>query len=231
MKILIFLLLFVIFLAILHQILLLKELYDNNINIYVISLARSPERKINVNKQLNGINFKYFEAVDGKNLTDNQKELEKKYVEPGSLNPGQIGCLLSHVLLWKQIIQSQMQHTLVLEDDITVVHPFNDIINKLINIKNYDIIYIGHCLQPTQGEMISTIDNINIHESISPLCTHAYLLSYNGAVKLLEYFNNHLADGPVDNIIVRMIDNKLLNSYSLYPTLIDQNGTPSTIMV
>lgn len=231
MKILIFLSLFIIFLAILHQIFEVKELFDNTVKIYVISLLRSPDRKKNVNKQLNGIEFNYFDAVDGKNLSDSQKELEKKYTETGTLNPGQVGCLLSHILLWEQIVKSQIKNTLILEDDITVAHPFIDTVNKLTNINNYDIIYIGHCLQATKGEVVSNIDNINIHESISPLCTHAYLLSQTGASKLLEYFNNNRTNIPVDNVIVKMIDNKLLNSYSLYPTLIDQNGTPSTIMV
>ena len=56
--------------------------YMIDIPIYVISLERSYDRKKYIEKELGKYNmkFKYFDAVDGKNMTKEQFKLAERYI-------------------------------------------------------------------------------------------------------------------------------------------------------
>jgi collagen beta-1,O-galactosyltransferase len=106
----------------------IKEFYDSNVakskkrgtrlgfdQIYVINLERRPNRRSRIQSTLNELNlsFKIFNAVDGKNIEQIEKyvnEFEIKsipnYRDPYNdrpLNYGEIGCFLSHYLIWKEV--------------------------------------------------------------------------------------------------------------------------------
>ena len=91
--------------------------------IFVISLKGDPRRK-KISQHLLGlgINFEFFDAVDGSNLAINHKkmidvEATFKNMSRG-LSDGEYACALSHVFLYKKIISEEIAHSLVLEDDV-----------------------------------------------------------------------------------------------------------------
>ena len=91
--------------------------------IFVISLKGDSRRK-EISKHLLGlgINFEFFDAVDGSNLTFHHNRLIDveatfKNMSRG-LSDGEYACALSHAFLYKKILFEEIAHSLVLEDDV-----------------------------------------------------------------------------------------------------------------
>ena len=215
--------------------LVIKELPSviNKIPLLVVSLDRATERKEYINKVLHNHEFSYFKAVDGKNLLEDEVILKSKYISNGTqLKNGQIGCYLSHIKIWIDIEKSQDIVHLILEDDIVLkynIHKILNIINK-IDFNDYDIIFLGHCFE-SKGELKQEILDesayFNLYKSYTPLCTHAYLITKNGAKKAIDHLNsiynteNHI-DQAIDNVISIMVGRGILKSLSFHDTLINQ---------
>jgi glycosyl transferase family 25 len=192
------------------------------IPIIIISLERSQDRRDRLKDILKDIDYKIFNAVDGKNETEYIQKLKEKHVIENTINPGQTGCLLSHITLWENFIQKDKEHVLVLEDDIYINSIFKDFIKTHVKLPdNFDIIFLGHCGESKSDESENVL-KYKLHKSVCPRCTHGYIISKQGAKKFLDYFYNNKVDLPIDEMLCRIINEKKLNSYSLYPTIVNQ---------
>jgi len=89
----------------------------NNYHIYVINLKRSTERKNNMIKQLENcpIPWTIIEAIDGtKKLPSDSIPI--KPIRP--MKPGEIGCFLSHIKVWKTFLANvDTTIAIIMEDD------------------------------------------------------------------------------------------------------------------
>lgn len=90
--------------------------------IFVINLARNPERLERMTKLLaaQGLEFERLNAVDGKTLNNEEIARWSKRQADGSfcLSPSEVGCMLSHRHAWEKIAATENGHAVVLEDDI-----------------------------------------------------------------------------------------------------------------
>lgn len=105
---------------------------------YVINLKNSHIRREYMEKLLfsyPSIDVNFIEAVDGRIMS---KDSLSEVFDFGScikrngriINPGEIGCVLSHRKCYREIIHSNKEYALILEDDITVVGDMNTAINQ-----------------------------------------------------------------------------------------------------
>ena len=213
-----------------------EKFFENNPNhIIVISLTDSLERRKKISKIFDNVKFEFFNAVKGNNLTKEQLVWSENHTQISN-NPGMLGCLMSHVFVWTKIKNEHLQKTLVLEDDIvrtkklTADEIFE--ITTLPKVTHFDTIYLGHCYESVQNTMnkIDSNSTISVYKSEHPWCTHAYIISYAGACKLLDYINiNRILTEPVDVIMSNAIKENVITSFSVYPTVFDQDGGESTI--
>jgi glycosyl transferase family 25 len=180
---------------------------------------------------LKGIDFSFFNAVDGSFMNNNQLDLYERYITPNSMTKGEVGCFLSHILVWEKIKNQNIKNSLVLEDDIKVKNSWDNIFSILNSkhINHFDIIMVGHCHEPEKGELVETNDHYAIHKTTRALCTHAYIISYNGACKLLEHIKNKKSSMGIDEELAEAVLKNIITSYSIYPSLIDQDGNNSII--
>lgn len=136
-----------------------KKLFDslNNFfdNIYVITLKRSKERQVRINEILRGLNYEIFWGVDGSKLDLKKIRNAGKYdpeitttkIPLGrELTPGEIGCALSHLEVYKDIKSNGYQKALILEDDISVVAKTNSkLVQSLAELpQNWEVLYLGY---------------------------------------------------------------------------------------
>ena len=99
---------------------------------YIINLDRNPERWNVCEKRLQEAgftNYKRISGVDGKNKLELQKEWEllnnpkfSAWDTEFKSYPGKQGCFLSHLKIWKDILDKKIPYALIFEDDI-VFHP------------------------------------------------------------------------------------------------------------
>jgi len=194
---------------------------------YVINLKRRPHR-LDYFRDFYKLSIPYevFEAVDGNDIDTNQllndgvignvgyqSILNTKnniprvfHYELGS--PGAIGCALSHINLYKKIVEENSPDTayLIFEDDALVNTLRYEDINYLVNALPDD----WHLYQIGAGKFItytkslnSPIENPILYKLNKFHGTHAYVINLNGAKWLLnsdkffpinQQFDSHLSE-------------------------------------
>ncbi|MCR4939980.1 MAG: glycosyltransferase family 25 protein [Treponemataceae bacterium] len=123
--------------------------------IFVINLKNAEERRNFMTQQLKELNldFEFIDAIYGKDFYDDDKyfarEASKKY-EKRLMTPGEIGCALSHQIIYKKMIAENIPYALIFEDDAVIspdlikvlpeleknIHP-----NQMINLAKCDLAY------------------------------------------------------------------------------------------
>jgi len=86
--------------------------------IQVISLQRSPERRARFANLNAGLDYTFFDAVDGSQI-DLEKFFGGPLAEAGlPYSPGAVGCALSHMTLWQKAAKDGTALTIVEDDAI-----------------------------------------------------------------------------------------------------------------
>ncbi len=119
---------------------------------WVINLKRSPERRRYITAHLHelGLPFELIEAVDGWSLTPQQlaaaysAERAITYMRR-ELAPGEVGCSLSHLKLYRRMVDENIDEALILEDDV-IIHPdfFEIIKRKTLFPEDWELMLLYH---------------------------------------------------------------------------------------
>ena len=115
------------------------------IQILVISLQRSPDRREKVRQELSKINlpWEFLDAVDGSQMSISPAEYKVdkvKRLQGYALTANEIGCYLSHKKAWQRCVDQNLP-TLILEDDFTLAADFeNDLKTLLENSDRWDLL-------------------------------------------------------------------------------------------
>lgn len=152
--------------------------------VHIINLDRNPERYEYVTKQLDTLgitDYSRISAMDG--FKADPQEMIKLGIDTEFVHKerGAAGCAASHVKTWRQIADNKSGWTLILEDDAHFHPDFVKLFSKYWNKvpRDASIIYPGY-----------SCDNINetlpLIVSESVLCTHAYIINWQGAERLLN---------------------------------------------
>lgn len=94
-------------------------------NIFVINLEKDVERRASISRQLEqlGLGYEIVEGVYGAELSkdelkDNYSDRKAKWRVARSLVSAEIGCALSHIKVYREIVEQGLSFTLILEDDV-----------------------------------------------------------------------------------------------------------------
>jgi len=203
--------------------------------IYILNLPRRPDRQRLVKNELhlNGIvEYEFIKnMVDAKNLTLkwllDEQIISPIQVEPGgTITIGVFGCALSHFNAWTELVNSDHENALILEDDIYLGNPdignadrvYDIITNELSTIKDWDIFFLSR-LSGFNKNVGKTITK-NIIKPISswqmpdpkPWGGHAYAINRKAAEFMInDYFPIWT---PIDIYLDMFTLTKDLNVYS-----------------
>lgn len=105
--------------------------------VYVINLARRPERMRYIAEQLANVEVAYerIDAVDGAALAkDDLQRLSNRFrwwCARGYMpRAGEIGCAMSHREAWRKAVDGNMAYECVLEDDVSLSSDFPNILRE-----------------------------------------------------------------------------------------------------
>jgi len=100
--------------------------------IFIINLKRSINRRKRMERKMKELElaFQFYEGIDGQVLS--QEEL-LKYIAPDhqfhrQFKRGEVGCFLSHYLLYKKIVEEKIPYALIMEDDIDISPRFPELL-------------------------------------------------------------------------------------------------------
>lgn len=136
------------------------------ISTFIINLPQSVERKKNILEECDkvGLNPEIFEAYDGRKIMthlEQYPELKNKILQQKeiTLNLGlgmhskmqdpltyaEIGCALSHLKVYEEIVRRNLEYALILEDDIAFEKDFSLVLDPIVNMKDkWDTVLISH---------------------------------------------------------------------------------------
>lgn len=168
-------------------------------NIYVINLKKSVDRLNIIKDNFDRYNIKFnrFDAHYGKELPNEAINSNTSLVCKNILcNYGMIGCAMSHMDLWKKLVNdTNVDHYIIFEDDALIGDDFMQTIGEIDNLKhnlNFDILslYCGPGPNCIHIKNISTLKNgVNVGKPLFPLSLTSYIISKQGAQKLLAMIN------------------------------------------
>lgn len=204
----------------------------NNIidKIYVINMEKDVDRREKILKKAKKQNIlvKIFTAVDGSTVSPT---IINKYFSENNLNPGQIGCALSHILVYKDIIKNNYNNCIILEDDSFFTSNFIKKINNTLNLvnNNYDMIYLGGTkLLAYKPRINKNIYRMNVGNKFGNWGTFGLLVNINFIKQVYRYIITNKISIPIDEFLKTQYDNK--NIYVRYPLLVlhDDNNYSHT---
>ncbi|HIQ36005.1 MULTISPECIES: glycosyltransferase family 25 protein [Acinetobacter] len=202
---------------------------------FVISLKSAFDRRVHIEDQFmqQGIDFSFFDAIEPQQV-ENLAEQLAICISNCHLSQGELGCLFSHVLLWKKAIDDNIDYVAIFEDDIYLGERANDFllnsqwikdrweILKLEKNSKFNYLSINNKLTIENGRVISKLLNANFG-------TAGYILSNKAAKSLFNYvkelasvdhidqimFKKYLQDGEYS--VYQMNPALCIQEYLLYP--------------
>lgn len=205
---------------------------------YVINMDADVDRLKDFNLMMDKLNWNFirFPAVNGRNLLDSEIILKQKYVHKLTwMKPSEIGCMLSHVSLWKQVAENPEYNRIAIFEDDARTHVEGDKLINLLsefysylednNIPEPNMLYLGKSLDDCMN-----YENVmgNIYKSTHPQCLHAYIITKEGANKLLQMAPFKEA---IDMIPIKAIEKEIINVMAAHPSIFFQDifGTISNL--
>lgn len=160
--------------------------------VWLISLPQSIKRRERLEAQLRGINldYKLFDAIDGRSKWENLKNsVNRKSFERNTgrqVMKGEIGCYLSHLQIWAELIASNSEVGLVLEDDIVLDENFNEALAAALSVtEKWDILKLSKVRAKLPVRQFN-IGKWCVNAFIGPATgTGAYLIKREVAERLL----------------------------------------------
>jgi glycosyl transferase family 25 len=162
--------------------------------VFVINLEKDVERKTSLQEQLQYLNLEaeFIKAVYGKELTQTQLENSCPDFDSSALTLGEVGCSMSHINVYKKMIDENISIALVLEDDVT----FNDdLLSVLSHLEKYpqalnsepNVFLLNRTNEYFDSFKKPLTNNHNIVNVIDAACTFGYVLNLSAAKKLYQY--------------------------------------------
>lgn len=163
----------------------------DSIQILIISLKRSTDRRERVLRELDGfcLPWKFLDAVDGfalKELPASYNSTKVKRLQGYDLTPGEIGCYLSHIEAWQKCIESK-KTTLVLEDDFVLNSDLGLVFELLTNInQECSLVRLAGLYNTTHRVILKKGGLELVKNDGDPVGAAAYLIRPSAASKLVE---------------------------------------------
>lgn len=184
-------------------------------HIYIINLRSSFE---DIQTRINGLgvptgtSFTVVEAVNGRKVVDGLVQPPVPYKTADwwkleghgnnwwarDVNAAEIGCTLSHMMVWTSALADGHNNILVLEEDFISSGngwPGDEIMNQIP--QDYDFMYMGRRRVPGFDDIPYSQDIVRSNYAYN---THAYLISKSGMQKALSK-NPHMDLIPADELI------------------------------
>lgn len=201
---------------------------------FVINLESKRWNQIQKAFKNTDLNLIKWDAVDGKKL-DINKDIVVTKLCSYICTPTMIAIALSHIFLWKYIIDNKLDNVLILEDDAVPVDNFNSLFASMTKYvpDNWDVLLLG-CVGPCDMNAIgrsllqltSPKSNVRINKHfIIPanlIGLHAYMLSHSSATKL---YNNIMKSKIKYHVDYSVGSFNNINIFACRPQLIYQTST------
>lgn len=160
--------------------------------VYLINLDASTDRLARMESLLGklGVPFEVVPAVCGKDLTEHELG-EFRYFDEMDLGPGEYGCLLSHVKVWRAFLASGEECCFVLEDDLHFAEALDPAWLSALPVNKPWVLKLETFLNPVTIER-AAVAKVDTRKIFKLLTNHAgtasYAISRAGAQRFFDQY-------------------------------------------
>lgn len=157
---------------------------------YIISLKNSSDRRSSIARQANNLklNYEIVDAVNGRELPENMLSILRKEYSY-AITPGEIGCSLSHLSVYKKILSSTDEYALVLEDDVLLPDESAEVLKKLKTEMPVDkpcVCLLSKVNQFNKKPYLHLSAERTVHRVYNAAFSHAYIINKKAASSLID---------------------------------------------
>lgn len=172
------------------------------ISCFVINLAHAVERRENMQRQLQALNIQaeFIQAVDGRQMSvdERQQHLNSaKMREIGwRLSPAEIGCSLSHLEIYRIMVERKIPYAVILEDDVELADDFYTLfapeveeqLRQDLPAEKAHVVQLNYVRRAYRAgySVISSTRYMRVRSYSPSWSAAAYLLTLAAAKKLLQ---------------------------------------------
>lgn len=209
--------------------------------VFVINLERARHRREYILRHLAsfGIEPRITRAIDGSTLDIPELERRRLYIDSvahrtfsRSLSRAEIACSLSHVSIYRAMLEEDIAQAMVLEDDAMLVRDFTPLLERTLAEvpADWEVLQLFHnCNEQTAiGDIVVKFPGV----SRLPVGAAAYLIRRSAAEKLLKHAIP--ISYPADSLIGRShlwgvvlygVARSVVTQNTIFPTDIFQHST------
>jgi glycosyl transferase family 25 len=166
-----------------------------------------------VGKNLNLLNFVTPGGYEQILMTEKTNQRKYHY----EITRGAVGCYLSHLSIYKKIIESNLNYGIIFEDDSIIANDFYQKLLYGLNVvpPDWDIFLLGMiCLKCDISK-----DYVKVNRFWG---THGYIIKKESAVKILSYLDKPISK-QIDADLSLLIKKNLINVYAINPMIVIQD--------
>lgn len=210
--------------------------------IYLINLKRRPDRLVQFmdkyeQSDLKKINILKFDAVDGSTMKIESVPLsdvarsELKQIETTGfrskhyqLTRGALGCYLSHVKVWDNMLKAKHNNIIIFEDDANIPKTLLKKIKASMKYipDDWDMILFGYyCKKCNTKNNYKKVDRF--------ILLHCYMINYGAVMKILKSNTLFPITQQIDSLLSEL--SCILNIYAVEKNLITQFGSRTDIQL
>ena len=241
--------------------------------VYVINRTKDVDRmsRFALSCQKWEIKYERMEAINCAdpefNFSPHEAEIAETFYGKKQFLRGAVGCFLSHVKVWRQILKANIPGAMICEDDAHFLGPIPRKFTTYHFPENCDLVFVNQRTATgiqnlSNNSTKSSFDFFPINDailylldvcsSISAIGTDGYVITRQGAGKLLEIFQkvrvsmevdwfllfhslsqderkNFIAKDGTGRFDILEFDAEKLNTYVIVPFFVEQSSTNSTI--
>ncbi|MSN96843.1 glycosyltransferase family 25 protein [Campylobacter sp. FMV-PI01] len=161
--------------------------------IFVINLEKDTHKKEIFIKNFSKFNLEYefIKGVYGKELSEDELNQKVYKHKDRFLAKGEIGCALSHLKIYKKMVDEDINHALILEDDAIFSDEFLEYFNKFDEFLKDKKYFEMVCLMHEGHEFfvnhkIKLDNNLAFYKLTKGVGAYGYIITKNSAKKLLK---------------------------------------------
>ena len=158
--------------------------------VFIINLARSIDRRHSIAAQCDklGLEYEFFPAVDGSTLSESECAQNTQPLNY-AFKPGEIGCALSHLAIYKKMVAENIQNAFILEDDAQLSDDLGGILSHL-NMQSFStlptVLLLSKVNKLVKNKYFDIDNKYSVYPALHATTAHAYIINLTAAKNLIN---------------------------------------------
>ncbi|HIW07561.1 MAG TPA: glycosyltransferase family 25 protein [Candidatus Ignatzschineria merdigallinarum] len=161
--------------------------------IFIVNLSKAVDKREYMREQLDRLkisNYRFVEAIYGKNLPESFFIDGVDNYPKCSLTKSEIGCALSHLKIYQEMVDASLPYAIILEDDVVLPDDFKEFSEKIsesIDHSSSKVISLGKANKITLLRKYFSYNSYGEYTAVTGFGTYAYVINLAAAKSLLQH--------------------------------------------